>query len=95
MIQWIEGTSKAFNHTTHILDQVSEENKIIIRIRMELEHIGSWRGIPPTHKKISTYGFRYYQLSGDKIMEHWALIDGQAIENQLKEIQGACKISKD
>lgn len=90
MKRWIIGTGKSFEHKTVIDDIVCEEDKVMLKIRMHLKHIGFWRGIEPTHSKISTVGFRYYKLNDGKIVEHWALLDGNAIKNQLKEAkQGA------
>jgi predicted ester cyclase len=58
---------------------------------MLLKHIGKWRNIEPTGAEISTAGYRYLKLSGNTIIEHWALIDGNTIENQLKEAGHGCK----
>ena len=71
---------------------VSEENKVIVKIMMKLKHIGVWRDIEPTGAEISTIGYRYFKLADNKIIEHWALIDGNAIGNQLKEIKHGCKV---
>src|SRR5690606_19930127 len=82
MQRWIIGTGKSFEHKTIIEDLVCEENKVMLKIRMQLKHIGVWRGIEPTHIEISTVGYRYYKLAEEKIAEHWSLIDGNSIENQ-------------
>lgn len=91
---WIIGTSKSFVHKTIIDDIVSEENKVMMKIRMQLKHIGVWRNIEPTHFEIVTHGYRYCKLAYGKIIEHWALIDGNSIENQLTEASKGCKIQK-
>jgi hypothetical protein len=44
---------------------------------MLLKHIGKWRGIEPTGTEISAVGCRYVKLADNKIIEHWALIDGK------------------
>lgn len=87
MKKWVVGTGLSFEHNTIIEDQVCEDDKIILKIRMEMKHIGLWRGIEPTGTNINAVGYRYYKLKDGKIMKHWALIDGQAIENQLREAQ--------
>ncbi len=84
MEQWIIGTGKSFNHKTLIETLVSENDNVIIKIKLELKHIGVWRNIEPTYLDVSTVGYRHYKLENNKIKEHWALIDGNAIENQLK-----------
>lgn len=57
---------------------------------MILKHIGSWRDIKPTGINLHTTGYRCFKLKDGKIIEHWALIDGQSIENQLKETSHSC-----
>ena len=91
---WIIGTGKSFEHKTTIDDIVCEDNKVMLRIKMQMKHIGVWRDIEPTHAEISAVGYRYYKLSKGKIIEHWALIDGASIENQLKGPSKGCKIQK-
>lgn len=44
--QWIENTGRSFNHTTIIDDQVTEAGKSILKIHMQLKHIGQWRDFP-------------------------------------------------
>lgn len=88
---WIIGIGKSFEHKTIIDDIVCEEDKVILKIRMQLKHIGFWRGIEPTHSEISTVGYRYYKLNDGKIVEHWALLDGNSIKNQLKEARHGSK----
>jgi predicted ester cyclase len=66
----------------------------MLKLRMQLKHIGLWRDIEPTNLEISTIGYRYYKLEAGKITEHWSLLDGNAIENQLKSCQHGCKIQE-
>lgn len=91
---WINGTGKSFEHKTIIEDIVCEDNKVMLKIKMKLKHIGVWRNIEPTHFEISIVGYRYYKLADGKIIEHWGLIDGNSIENQLKESSKGCKIQE-
>ncbi|HYF69666.1 MAG TPA: ester cyclase [Ohtaekwangia sp.] len=94
MKQWILTTGKSFQHKTLIEDLVCENNKVMLKIKIQMKHIGVWRGIEPTYKEISTGGYRLYKISDQKIIEHWALIDGNAIENQLISVQHGCEIKK-
>ena len=91
---WIIGTSKSFEHKTIIDDIVCEEDRVMLKMRMKLKQIGVWRDIEPTHFEISTVGYRYYKLADGKIVEHWSLLDGNSIENQLKEASHGCKIQE-
>lgn len=89
---WIIETGKSFEHKTIIDDIVCEGDKVMLKIRMQLKHIGIWRNIEPTQFEIATVGYRYYKLALGKIIEHWSLLDGNSIENQLKEAKHGCKI---
>ncbi|PBQ33620.1 hypothetical protein CNR22_18170 [Sphingobacteriaceae bacterium] len=91
---WIIGTGKSFEHKTIIDDIVCEEDKVMLKMRMHLKHIGVWRDIEPTYFEISTVGYRYYKLTDGKIVEHWSLLDGNSIENQLREAKHGCKIQE-
>ncbi|MDA9554812.1 ester cyclase [Pelobium sp.] len=91
--KWIVLTGKSFEHQTIIESQVTSNDESMVRIKMKLKHIGVWRGIEPTGLEIYTIGFRHFKIKNNKIIEHWALIDGQTIENQLKETAHGCKIN--
>lgn len=88
---WILATSSSFNHKTIIEDDVSEGDKIIIKIEMIMKHTGTWRDIESTGLEVTIQGYRFYKLKNSKIIESWALIDGQAIESQLKGAIYGCE----
>jgi len=90
--KWIEATGKSFKHNSVIEAQVTEGDSSMIKIKMHLKHIGLWRGIEPTGLDVSTIGYRLFRVADDKIIEHWALLDGNAIENQLRDTAHGCKI---
>ena len=92
LIQWIESTGKSFEHKTIIEEMVGEDNKVILKIRMLMKQIGKWRDIEPSGAEVYAIGYRYFKFSDKKIIQHWALIDGNAIENQLRESTHGCKI---
>ena len=91
---WIKETGKAFDHKTLIEEMVCEDNKVMVKIRMHLKHIGKWRDIEPSGKEICTVGYRYIKLADNQIIGHWALIDGHAMEIQLKNTNHGCKIQE-
>jgi predicted ester cyclase len=94
MKQWILATSQSFEHQTNVEEIICEDEKVMLKIRMNLKHIGVWRNIEPTNYEISVVGYRYYKLIDGKIIEHSGMIDGNAIENQLRETSKGCKIQK-
>lgn len=91
--KWVLGTGIVFEHQTIIEDQVTEGDKSVIRIRMIMRHIGNWRDIAPTGIKLHVFGYRHYKIQDGKIIEQWALIDGEAIERQLRDASIGCKVS--
>ncbi|GAB2679501.1 hypothetical protein GCM10027036_36970 [Flavihumibacter cheonanensis] len=84
-IQWIKQTGSSFSHLSFIESQVTEDNQCMIRIRMHLVHIGNWRNIEPTQAEIECVGYRHFILKDGKIKAHYALIDGQSIESQIRQ----------
>ena len=90
--KWINATSISFEHETVIEDQLNEADQIIVRIKMKLKHIGVWRGIEPTGFELNTTGYRHFKIKDERIIEHWALIDGETIEKQLKDASLGCTI---
>jgi predicted ester cyclase len=94
LMLWIMGTSKSFEHKTTIEDMVCEDNKVMIRVKMQMKHIGLWRAIEPTGAEIATVGYRHFRIEDGKIIEHWALVDGASIENQIKNTITGCKIQE-
>ena len=90
--QWIRLTGQSFEHQTLIDEQVTEPGKSILKIRMQLRHIGEWRGIAPTAREVTAVGYRCFRLEEGRIVEHWALIDGNAIENRLRDVTQGCKV---
>ncbi len=82
--EWVKLSRTAFNPFQVIIDdQVTEADKSVVRITLRLTHTGVFRGIAPTGKTVETKGYRFYRLQEGKIVEQWALIDGQSLEKQL------------
>jgi predicted ester cyclase len=73
-----------FEHHTIIDEQVTEPGKSILKVRMQLRHIGEWRGIPATGQEAAAVGYRCFHFEEGRIIEYWALIDGNDVENQLR-----------
>lgn len=90
--KWIAATSLSFSHRTIILDMLAEGEKVFVRIQMDLVHHGPWRGFEPTGTAISTGGYRLFRLSGGKICEQWAMIDGAKIQEAIAGDVAHCKV---
>ncbi|WP_160715123.1 ester cyclase [Chitinophaga solisilvae] len=92
--QWVHINNASFESHTLITDAVAEEDKVIIKIKMTLLHTGEWRNIAPTGKTVSVVGYRQFRLSASRIIEHWAMIDGNALEQALTGQEHGCKIAE-
>lgn len=89
--QWVITTGHAFKHQTTINELVCENNTCIAKITMHCIHIGTWRNIEATGQAVQVTGYRHFRLKNGKITDHWALIDGQTLENKLLQISHGCK----
>lgn len=83
--KWIEMTGVSFEHKTRVDVIVNEGPWVAVKLRMELKHIGTWREWDATFAEIETVGYRFFRVQGQKILEHWALLDAGGIETQLKD----------
>lgn len=92
--KWITALSASFKHQTIIEDQVSDGEKVAVRISLVLKHTGTWRDIPATGTSVTAKGFRLFKIKDGKIAAHWGLIDGQAIESQLKKEAHGCAVPR-
>lgn len=88
--QWVALTHSSFVPETIIEEQVAEDQKSMIKITMHMKHIGIWRGISPTGLTVTTKGYRCFRLQDNRIIEHWALIDGAVLEQALMGTTHAC-----
>ena len=84
MQQWLIQTSKSFDHNTVIEDQVTEGDRSIIRLTFKVVQRGEFRGVLTPGKPAETKGYRAYRVKDGKIVEHWGMIDGNALVEQLK-----------
>jgi predicted SnoaL-like aldol condensation-catalyzing enzyme len=82
-LTWIKGLGASFEHRTEIVKQVAEGNHSFVEVKLHLRHIGRWREIDATGMVLSVTGYRRFQVQDNKIIAHWALIDGEGLKNKL------------
>jgi steroid delta-isomerase-like uncharacterized protein len=66
-----------------IMQQVAEGDRIATYITSQGTHSGSFYGIPPTGKHISTSVIRIDRVQDGKITEHWSVSDAAGLMQQL------------
>lgn len=89
---WIESTSKAFEHNTVVETVLQDNDDVAVRLSFQATHIGSWRGIEPSGRQATVKGFRFFKLRDGKIIAHWALLDGEALQTALTDKPHGCAI---
>ncbi|GAB3320886.1 ester cyclase [Larkinella ripae] len=90
--QWVTATSESFEHQTIIEELVAEGDTCLLKFKMVVRQIGVWRGIEPAGAEATVVGYRCFKVTDGKISQHWALLDGNSLENQLKNSAHGCKI---
>jgi steroid delta-isomerase-like uncharacterized protein len=68
-----------------VVDQViAEGNMVSIRSHVTGTHLGTYRGIPPTGRRIAQTQLHMFRVADGRIQETWQEIDGLGIMQQLK-----------
>ena len=49
-------------------------------------HSGEFLGIPPTGKEVRMSGIAIHRVKDGKMVEHWAMVDGMSLLQQLGAI---------
>jgi predicted ester cyclase len=66
-------------------DRIFAGDKIVARNTWSGTHRGAFLGVAPTGKQITIRTIDIWRIDGDKLAEHWDVIDLGALEKQLRE----------
>ncbi len=87
--------ARAFpDHHTRVEDCLVEGDRVVMRMRLTATHQGPFRGAPASGNLVDVNLVRWFRLSGERIAEHWALLDTAALLRQIGAGQApgnACK----
>jgi steroid delta-isomerase-like uncharacterized protein len=72
------------NIQIEIVQQVAEGDLIVSYITSKGKHSGTFYGIPPTGKNISTSVIRIDKIQDGKIIEHWSVSDAAGLMQQIQ-----------
>ena len=64
-------------------DLVAEGDKVAARSHFTGTHTGDFQGLPPTGKHVKVDSFDMFRIAGDKIVEHWGVVDAAGMMQQL------------
>ena len=56
-------------------DLVVEGDSIAWRWALTGTHVGTFAGLAPTGRRASLRGVNFQRLKGDRVVEHWTLVD--------------------
>jgi steroid delta-isomerase-like uncharacterized protein len=66
-----------------IQDLVAAGDRVAVRWTWQGTHAGSFRGIPPSHKRVSDKAIAIYQFRDDKIVNAWIETDRLGFLQQI------------
>ena len=83
--QFVTDLRRGFPDLKVTIDQtIAEGDTVSIRSRVSGTHLGTYRGIPPTGRRIAQSQLHMFRVADGRIHETWQEIDGLGIMQQLK-----------
>ena len=64
-------------------DVIAEGDRVVVRWRNRGTHVEAFLGIPATGKPFDIAGIDIYRVAGDRLAEHWHVVDQLAMLIQL------------
>jgi HD-GYP domain-containing protein (c-di-GMP phosphodiesterase class II)/predicted ester cyclase len=72
-----------------ILEQLADGDKVVTRKVFTGTHDGPFQGIAPTGREVEIHVIDIVRVAGDRIVEHWGLVDRLGLLAQLGALPGA------
>ena len=77
-------TKKAFpDWTEHIVEMITQGDKVVTRYRSTGTHLDNWDGIDATGNKVEIEEMSIYHLKNGKIIEQWGFWDEIELKKQM------------
>ncbi len=84
-----QGLLAAFpDSRTTIEDLVTEGDRVVMRGTVTGTHRGAFMGAPPTGKSFKVTTMSVFRIANGKIVEHWGVVDGTGVMQQLGLMPG-------
>jgi steroid delta-isomerase-like uncharacterized protein len=64
-------------------DVIAEGDKVVVRWTNDGTHVGEFAGIPATGRSFTIAGIDIYRVEGERLAEHWHVIDQLSMLGQL------------
>lgn len=65
-------------------DLLVDGDAIAWRWALTGRHVGNFAGVAPTGRRVTLYGVNFQRIKGDKVVEHWTLVDVFAATQALR-----------
>jgi steroid delta-isomerase-like uncharacterized protein len=83
----------AFPDDHHMIeDLIAEGDKVVARLTHSGTHQGTFLGLPPTGKHISTPSIHIFRFADGQLVEHWASRDDLGLLQQLGAIAASARL---
>lgn len=66
-----------------IEDLVAERDRVVARVSVTGTHSGEFIGIPATGRFVHTQSIDIFRIAGDRLAEHWDVLDLDGLRRQL------------
>jgi steroid delta-isomerase-like uncharacterized protein len=84
MMQFLEMVRSAFpDWRVEVVECIADNNRVAVRWRGEVTHLGAFHGIPPSGKRISVSGINIYHVVNGKITAEWEQMDSLGMLGQI------------
>ena len=82
--QSIGGFRAAFpNARFEVRDVIGEDDKVVVRYRVDGTHTGDFFGFAPTNRPIAIEGMSMYRIEAGRLAESWVHYDKAGIAQQI------------
>lgn len=72
-VEWLHASFSDLHYD--IQDEITEGDKVVVRLIARGRHTGAFLGRPPTGKTFSVQQIHIYRIADGRIIEHWACRD--------------------
>lgn len=71
--------------TTTIEWILHQGNRVVLWVAMEGTHLGDWRGVAPTGRRIRINGTLAFEVVDGQVVDHWTCLAGLKLLDQLTQ----------
>jgi steroid delta-isomerase-like uncharacterized protein len=85
----IDRTSGALSDPSFTIDDmIAEGDRVAVRLTTGATQVGTFMGMPASHKRYSIEEIHVFRIDGGKVVEHWHQFDQMGMMKQLGLMPG-------